>query len=143
MIYPNCFEILLILSSFLTTTLWDPYYFHFCCRFSDLLSLAVMSPCKVLYVFLVVLKGGVSHVYHEQIQHGTCTFISPALIPPHAEVGFSHWSQFPLLYNVVTVSAGYYFGCFAALKVTNSWCFMFKCVCEDCASFLLKKITSC
>lgn len=105
-LYLSCFEMLFILSSFLMTTPWDPYYFYFYSGFSGLLPLAVRSPCKVLCVFLVVLQGGsgvgcptCSVNNYSWFPHGMCSVIplSSALISPYARVSYSHWPQFPLL----------------------------------------------
>lgn len=68
----SCFEILFYVSFFIFYNIYEIHIiFIFALSFSGLLSLAVMCPCKVLYVSLVVLKGGSgvgAHMYYEQIQ---------------------------------------------------------------------------
>ena len=124
-LYLSCFEMLFILSSFLMTTPWDPYYVYFYSGFSGLLPLAVRSPCKVLYVFLVVLQGGsgvgcptCSVNNYSWFPHGTCSVIplSSALLSPYAR-GVTPTGHTSLCSVTWLLAAGYYRGCSPALEV--------------------------
>lgn len=149
-LYLSCFEMLFILSSFLMTTPWDPYYFYFYSGFSGLLPLAVRSPCKVLYVLLVVLQG-VSGVgcptcsvnNYSWFPHGMCRVIplSSALVSPYARVSYSHRPQFPLLCDMAPC-------CWLLLWVLSSsggailWCLCSSVYVKVVPHSFFKKITS-
>lgn len=110
--------------------------FMFYPSFSGLLPLAVMCPCKVLHVFLVVLKGssgvGVSCVSWANTTDSHVARVALFLFcthVPQAWVSYSHWPWFPLLCNGPAASAGYSGRCSPALELPNLWSFMFTCVC--------------
>lgn len=104
----------ILYSSFLTTTLWDPGCFD--SGFLGLLLCAAMGLCKVLYVFLVILKGscGVGCLMCIMNKHtwcpcGPCSFISLLFSCLHwlgLATPADHGSLC-LLCNVAAASAGY------------------------------------
>lgn len=145
-IYLNCFAILFVFSSFLTSTLWDPYYFCFSSGFSGFLLLAVMSPCKVLCFSQKgqwCVCGGVPcvpwtvtmdfHVVHAVLFPFLLRLCSPKpgwVIPTvHGPFFFVVW---PLLVILV------------ALKLwrCQTMVFVLRCVCLKDAFFLFWKLTS-
>lgn len=140
---PSCLKYYLIYSSFLTTTLWDPYHFYFSSGFYGLFPLAVMSPSKILLCF-----SGSSQRWqwcgwptcsmnkYDWSQRGTWSFIPlpSALMSPYTGVSYSHWSQLPLLCNVAA-AAGYCCGDSPALEVPDCGVYVWVCVWRWCLFF--------
>ena len=121
MVYPSCSEILILLSSFLTTSLWEPYYFYFYFSFSGFLPLAVRSPWKVLCVFWefwkVVVVWHVPHVPWTIIAdfHVACAVLFP--FPLLLYLHMLGWVT-----GLATVSSALYHGscCWLLLWVNSS-----------------------